>query len=327
MFLKTLKSNQPLHFLLIPIIAIALWVKPLMNPQAYAFFAGENSMILYKPFNYILADNLLLDNILALFFTILLSFLILKLNVQHTFIRVRSFLPSILFILIVSGIAELHAMHPIYPAALFLVLTIDRMFNSYDKESIHSNAFDSGILLSIGSLFYLNLAFFFPLLWFGFIIIKQKVNWREYILSTIGFALPWLAALAWYMINGAQDDLRQTLQANFTYHQLFIKGNVAVQIYAGYLGLLTLFGSFYILSQYDDKRISSRKFFKVFFWIFLISVILVAAHPAVSKEIIVLTAIPLSYLISNHFIFMKREFWGEVLLFLLIAAVVYLQFV
>ncbi|HET6556219.1 MAG TPA: hypothetical protein VFG54_02830, partial [Prolixibacteraceae bacterium] len=73
--------------------------------------------------------------------------------------------------------------------------------------------------------------------------------------------------------------------------------------------------------------ISSRKFFKVFFWIFLISVILAGAHPAVSKEIIVVTAIPLSYLISNHFIFMKKEFWGEVLLFLLVAAVVYLQFV
>lgn len=326
MFLKTLKSNQPLHFLLIPFIAIALWVKPLMNPKAYDFFAGENSMVLYKPFNYLLADNLLLNNILALFFTVLLSFLILKLNVQHTFIRVRSFLPSILFILITSGIPDLHAMHPIYPAALFLVLTIDRMFNSYDKEVIHSNAFDAGVLLSIGSLFYMNLAFFFPLLWIGFIIIKQKVNWREYILSAIGFALPWLAAFAWYMINGLQEELRQTMQANFTYHQLFIKGNLPVQIYAGYLGLLTLFGSFYILSQYDDKRISSRKFFKVFFWIFLISVILVAAHPAVSKEIIVVSAIPLSYLISNHFIFMKKEFWGEVFLFLLVATVVYLQF-
>lgn len=327
MLLRALKSNQPLHFLLIPVIAIALWVKPLMNPQAYPFYAGEDSMILYRPFNYLLADNLLLNNILALFFTVLLSFLILKLNIQHTFIRVKSFLPSILFILITSGIAELHTMHPIYPAALFLVLTIDRMFNTYDRESIHSNAFDAGVLLSIGSLFYLNLVFFFPLLWFGFIIIKQKVNWREYILSTIGFALPWLAAFGWYMINGFENELRQTLQANFTFHQLFIKGNLSIYIYAGLLGLLTLFGSFFILSQYDDKRISSRKFFKVFFWMFVISVILVAAHPAVSKEMVVVTAIPLCYLISNQFIFMKKEFWGEMILFLLLTVVVYLQFV
>lgn len=326
MLLRALKSNQPFYFLLIPFIALALWLKPLMAPQAFPFYAGENMMILYKPFNYLLAGNLLLDNILALFFTVLLSLLILKLNVQYAFIRTKSFLPSILFVLITSGIADLHAMHPIYPAALFLVLTIDRIFNSYDKDVIHSNAFDSGVLLAIGSLFYLNLAFFFPLLWFGFIIVKPNVNWREYILTTIGFALPWGAAFAYYMINGIQNELTTTLQANFTLHQLFFKGNLPVQIYLGYLGLLTLLGSFFLLSQYDDKRISSRKFFKVFFWIFLISVILIAAHPGVSREIIVVAAIPLTYLISNHFIFMKKQLWGEILLFLLAAAVIYLQF-
>jgi len=327
MLLKALKSNQPLHFLLIPIIAIAFWIKPLMAPLAYPFYAGENMMILYKPFNYLLANNLLLDNILALFFTILLAFLILKLNVQYTFIRVRSFLPSSLFILITSGMSGLHAMHPVYPAALFLVLATDRIFNSYDKEVIHSNAFDAGILLSIGSLFYLNLVFFFPLLWFGFIIIKPKVNWREYILTTIGFALPWLGALAWYMINGMQDEITHTLQANFTFRQELLKGNLPVQVYIGYLGFLTLLGSFYLLSQYDDKRISSRKFFKVFFWIFLISAILIALHPAVSKEIIIIMAIPLAYLISNYFIFMKKQLVGEIWMYLLAAAVIYLQFV
>lgn len=326
MLLKILKSNQPFHILLVPIMAIALWIRSFVHPQAYPFYPGEDSMILYKTFSNLLGDSLLLNNIVALLFIILLAFLILKLNVQYTFIRVRSFLPPSLFVLITSGMPELHAMHPVYPATLFLVLTIDRIFNSVEKEVIHSNAFDSGVLLAIGSLFYLNLAFFFPLLWFGFIIIKQKVNWREYILSTIGFALPWLAAFGYYMINGIENELTTTIQANFTLPRLF-KENLPIQIYAGYLGLLTLFGSFFILSQYDDKRISSRKFFKVFFWIFLISVILIAAHPGVSREIIVVAAIPLTYLISNQFIFMKRQLWGEILLFLLAAAVIYLQFV
>ena len=37
--------------------------------------------------------------------------------------------------------------------SLFLLLTIDRIFDAYEKESIHSNAFDAGTYLSIGSLF------------------------------------------------------------------------------------------------------------------------------------------------------------------------------
>lgn len=327
MLLKALKSNQPYQFILIPFIAIALWIRSFIHPQAYPFNADEDSMLLYKPLSYLLGDNLFLNNIVALLFTILLAFLILKLNVQYTFIRFRTFLPPILFILITSGMPELHAMHPVYPAALFLVMTIDRIFNAYEKEVIHSNAFDAGIFLAIGSLFYLNLVFFFPLLWFGFIILKQKVNWREYVLATIGFALPLLAAFAYYLIAGKQEELIHTLQLNFTSHQMFLRENLPVQIYVGYLFLLTLLGSFFLLSQYDDKRISSRKFFKVFFWIFLISAILIAAHRAVSEEIVLLLAIPLTYLISNYFIFMKRQIWGEVFMYLLTAAVIYLQFV
>lgn len=327
MLLKALKSNQPYHIVLVPFIAIALWIRSFVNPQAFPMYPGEDSMLLYKPIVYLLADNLLLDNIVALLFTILLAFLILKLNVQYSFLRVKSFLPPSLFVLITSGIPDLHAMHPVYPAALFLILSLDRIFDSYDKENFHSNAFDAGIFLAIGSLFYLNLVFFFPLPWIGFLILKQKVKWREYILSVIGFALPWLAAFGYYLLAGNQDELIQIIQVNLTSKQMYLRENLPDQLYGGYLLLLTILGSIFLLSQYDDKRISSRKYFMVFFWVFFISLVLVAAHRAVSQEIILLAAFPLTYLLSNYFIFMKQQVWGEVFVYLLIGAVIFLQFV
>ena len=327
MLLKTLKSNQTFHFLLIPLVAGALWIKSFLNPMPFPFYTGEDMMLLYQPINALIGKSTVASNIFALVFIILLAFLILKLNVQYTFIRVRTVLPSILFILITSGLHELHAMHPVYPAALFLILTVDRIFNAYDKEVIHSNAFEAGIFLAIGSLFYLNLVFFFPFLWIGFLIIKPKVNWREYILSTLGFILPWLAALAYYAGTGQLEDLIGVLKENISSHQSFLVGNLPIQIYLGFLGFLTLLASFLILSQYDGKKISSRKYFKAFFWIFLMSCILIVTNPAVSQDIIVLLAIPLTYLISNYLIYMKRPIWGEIYLSILIAGVIYLQFI
>jgi len=327
MLLRTLKSNQTFHFLLIPVIAAALWFKSFMNPALFPFYSGEDSMLLYQPINALIGKNTVASNIFALLFIILLAFLILKLNVQYTFIRVRTVLPSILFILITSGLHELHAMHPVYPAALFLILTIDRIFNAYDKEVIHSNAFEAGIFLAIGSLFYLNLVFFFPFLWIGFIILKPKVNWREFILTTLGFILPLLAALAYYAATSQMEELVGILKENISLHQSLIKGNLPIQIYLGFLGILTLLASFLILSQYDGKKISSRKYFKAFFWIFLMSCILFVANPAVSQDIIILLAIPLTYLISNYLIYMKRQIWGEIFLYILTAGVIYLQFI
>ena len=327
MLLKTLKSNQTFHFLLIPLVAGALWIKSFLNPMLFPFYTGEDSMLLYQPINALIGKSTVVSNVFALVFIILLAFLILKLNVQYTFIRVRTVLPSILFVLITSGLHELHAMHPIYPAALFLILTVDRIFNAYDKEVIHSNAFEAGIFLAIGSLFYCNLVFFFPFLWIGFLIIKPKVNWREYILSTLGFILPWLAALAYYAGTGQSEELIGVLKENISPHQSFLAGNLPIQIYFGFLGFLTLLASFLILSQYDGKKISSRKYFKAFFWIFLMSCILIIANPAVSQDIIVLLAIPLTYLISNYLIYMKRPIWGEIYLTILIGGVIYLQFI
>lgn len=327
MLLKAFKSNQPYYILFIPILAIGLWLKSFIQPTFFPFYPGEDAMILYQPIKYILANNPVASHITALLFIILLSFLILKLNQQYAFIRGRTFLPSYLFVLITSGMHELQAMHPVYPAALFLILAIDRIFNTYDKELIHSNAFDSGIFLAIGSLFYMNLAFFFPLLWIGFIILKPNVNWREYVLTSIGFVLPWLAAVAFYLATGRQEELIQTLQSNITFHQTFLRNDLPIQIFGGFLILLTLLSSFFILKQFDGKKISSRRYFKTFFWTFLISVILIIANHAVSQEIIIIMAIPLTYLISNYLIFMKRQFYGELFLYLLAAGVIYLQFV
>lgn len=326
MLLKALKTNHAYHYFLIPLIAIAIWARSFMAPAMFSFFPGENMMILYQPVNYLLEDSPLASHIVALLFIILLSFLILKLNVQYAFIRSRTFLPPSLFLLITSGMADLRAMHPVYLAALFLILSIDRIFNTYDKESVHSNAFDSGVFLAIGSLFYFNLVFFFPLLWISFIILRPNVNWREYILTTLGFILPWFAALAYYLVTDGTEELIQTIKANFTLHQVFLRENLPIQIYIGFLVLLTILASLFLLTQYDGKKISSRRYFKTFFWIFLISVILVVANPSVSEEIIIILAIPLTYLISNYLIFMKRQTWGELFLYLLTAGVIILQF-
>lgn len=327
MLLKALKLNQPFYFLMIPVIAVALWVKSLISPSFFPFYQGEDMMILYQPFRYLLGESPLASSLFALLFVILLVFLIIKLNVQYAFIKGRSFLPSSIFIIITSGLRELHDMHPVYPAALFLILTIDRIFNSYDRDVIHSNAFESGIFLAIGSLFYLNLIFFFPILWIGLIIINSKVNWREFVLTTLGFILPWVVAMGYYIGTDTTDELFKTLEANFTFHQFFLKGNLPIQIYIGFLILLTMLASIFLLAQYDEKKISSRKYFKTFFWIFLISCILFIANPAVSQEIIILLAIPLTFLISNYLIHMKRQIWGEIFLYLLIGGVIYLQFI
>lgn len=326
MLLRILKSNQAFHFILIPLMASLLWLPSLLKPETYPFFQGEDMMPLYRPVAWLMAQSAFLNSIMPLAMLVLLAFLIIRLNIQYAFIRIRTFLPASLLIFITSGLISLHAMHPVYFAVFFLLFAIDRIFDSYEKDNIHSNAFDASILISIGSLFYLPLLFFFPLVWIGILVIHRQIKWRDFVLSILGLLPPWLFSFAGYFISNKFLDFLLVLEKNITSENGFLTGNIQLQIYLGLLVIITLLGSVFLLAQYDEKKISSRKFFQVFFFVFLISLILILVVPAVSQEIFIILSIPLSYLISNYLVFMKRKFWGEVLIYILVAGVIYLQF-
>ena len=327
MILRLLKTNQAYHFILIPIVVTALWIRSLIFPEFFQFYQGENSMVLYQPIHQLLGNSAFTNNVLAMIFVILLSFAVLNLNTTFAFIRIRTFLPSNIFVLIISGILFMHTLHPVYFGLLFLILATSRIFQSYEKPKIHSNAVDAGLLIGIGSLFYLNLIFYFPIIWIGFSIIRKRPEWRNYVLPIVGVAIPWLFSYSYYFIFSDTSLFYEAISQNFLAKNSILNENVTLLVYVGFLVVLTLLSSFFLMGQYDEKKISTRKYFQIFFFIFFISIILLLAVPAVSQEILVIMALPLTCLISNYLIFMKQKFWGNVMLYVLLALVIYMQFV
>jgi hypothetical protein len=284
-------------------------------------------MLLYQPVHLLLGQSAFVNNFIALVFVVLLAFIIIQLNTNYAFIRVRTFLPANIFVLIVSGLLAMHTLHPVYFGLLFLLLSVNRIFQSADKSKVFPNAFDSGFLLGIGSLFYFNLIFYFPITWIGFSIIRKRSEWRNYVLPIVGLFIPWLFAYSYYYFFSDPKLLLESINQNFlSRNKLFIE-NIPLVIYIGFLIFSTLLSSIFLLSQYDEKKINTRKYFQIFFLIFIISLILLAVVPSVSQEILIILAFPLTCLVANYLIFMKRQFWGNVFMYAFIALVIYLQFV
>lgn len=283
-------------------------------------------MFLYQPIGWLLGHSALASNLVAMALVIILSFLILRLNTAYAFIRVRTFLPSNIFVLTVSGLLTLHTLHPVYFALLFLMLSVDRIFQSYEMKKFHGSAFEAGFFIGLGSLFYLNLIFYFPMIWIGFILIKKSPEWRNFVLPVLGLLVPWLFAWSFYFLTKQMAVFNHTIAVNFSFDNHFLRGNIELQVFLGFLTILTLLGSVFLMNQYDEKKISTRKYFQIFFIIFLISFALLLAVPAVSQEILVIMALPLTVLISNYLIFQKRAFWSNLLMYLFVALIVYLQF-
>ncbi len=332
MILRILRTNHAYHFLLVPLMAVLLWMPSLIKPEPYPFYAGEDMMPFYRPVAWLMAQSAFLNSIVPLVLLVVLSFLVIRLNIQYAFIRIRTFLPANLLVVITSGFVVMHAMHPVYFAVFFILFAIDRIFDSYEKEQFHSNSFDAGLLISLGSLFYMNLIFFFPMVWAGLIVIHRQIKWRDVVLPLFGLLLPWMFTFAGYFFFNKFFDLLDILKKNlltdidFISFDKFFDNNIPLLAYLAFMGIITFLSSIFLLVQYDEKKISSRKFFQVFFFVFLIPLVLILAVPAVSLEIFIVLSVPLSFLISNYLVFMKRKVWGEIFLYMLLAGVIYLQF-
>jgi len=111
---------------------LILWFRAYIEPESFHFFQGEDQMLLFRPFAALIKSSALVGNLVTIGMALILAFLILRLNTVYSFIRVRTFLPSNLFVLILSGLITIHSLHPVYFGTLFLLLAINRIFGAYE---------------------------------------------------------------------------------------------------------------------------------------------------------------------------------------------------
>ncbi|QIA06620.1 DUF6427 family protein [Draconibacterium halophilum] len=326
MILKKLKSNSSVSLFLVPLVTIAFWIKSLQHPFAYDYFTGEPQNILYY-FIYRLVDGKpLVQVVIGIVMTILLAYLMQLVNDRYMFIRIKSKLPALLFVIIVGGFVPMHTLHPVYFGAFFMLIAIYRLFAIFETKKAYSSTFDVGFLLGVGALFYLNLVVLLPAFIVGIALLGRETGWREFITLLVGFLLPFVFATAHAILADHLIGSLSILNENIFTSVNHFRSNIPLQVYLVTLILFTITGSIGMFGQYDSKKISSRKYFIVFFWIFIFSLVGFTFIPVTSQEMLVITAIPVTYLIANLFVFMKSRFWSELLFILLVLIVVSMQF-
>jgi len=326
MLLNAFKSNRAVNYILFPFIGLLLWGRSLIHPPSYPFYISEPENFLYSPVEKLLGLFPYLEFITGFVILIVLSFMMLYLNNRYSIVREQTMLPMSLFIILVSGFTGMHTIHPVYPAAIFLLLAIFRLFSAFDLIKPYASAFDAGFFLGVASLFYFSSIILFPTFIIGIGILSRESQWRKFVIIFIGFLLPFLFAFSYAFLSGEWLEYLKILELNSITPSNHFKTNHSLQVYTAYLVLLLFIGSLKILQQYDTKKVSTRRYFIIFFLIFLCSVVGIIFIPAVSIEMLIISAIPLTFLITNFLIFQQNKFWRELLFALLFILVIAIQF-
>lgn len=326
MILRKLKSNNQFNLFLVPIIGILFWVINLIHPVSYDFFEGENENLLFSPIFELLNFSPLLLVILSLVLVLISAFLMQFLNTQFAFIRIRTKLIPILYVIIIAGFTELHTLHPVQFAVLFLLFALYNLFGIFEKPKSYRNIFNAGFFLAIGSLFYLNLVFSIPAFIFGIGLLSKEINWRNFVILAIGFFVPILFAFSYAVFTEQTPDLLDVFRKNMFSPINHFKTNIALFVLLFYLIVLTVAGSIKIVQQYDSKKVSTRKYFLVFLLLFICSLLSYLFIPGAAQEMLIIATIPVAYLVSNYFVFMKRGILAEILFTVLLLVIVFMQF-
>jgi hypothetical protein len=155
--------------------------------------------------------------------------------------------------------------------------------------------------------------------------LRREPRFRDHFALFIGFIVPVLFALSYLFFTDRLTDAFTILKNNLLTPVSYFANNYLLIGYVGIVALLTLIGSVKMIQLYDSSKVSTRKYFHVLFIIFLFSLIGFILIPAVSQEILILSFIPLSLMISNLFVSISSRFWSEFLFSLLLVSSVFMQ--
>lgn len=326
MFLKTLKGTGPGVIFLLIIFLILLWARVWFNaPLEYQPQAASWSTPLYK---LLLSLTTVVPSaiyILPSLFIITMMFLMVNFNTIAFFINERTFLPAFFYLTLVSLFPEFQRLTPIMPAAVFLMIALMRIADSYRVTGISYNFFDAAFLISTGSMFYPGLIWFGILVFIGIAVFRSG-SFIEIVSAVIGLIAPYfVAAGIFYMTDANFNELGKQFAGNLFNEVSVYPYSKPLIVILIFIGITLLASLAFLLGRVNTKKIRSRKIFFLLIWMLLLNAALFFILPAVSVEMIWLAAIPVSYILAHYFIYVKGKIFPEIVFVLFIVSVIFLQ--
>lgn len=324
MLLRLYKTNQPYLILLIPLTGLMLWLNGFINCSGEYLNEISVRMPLYDFVSPYVNYNCYLSKILALVMAIAQAFYLSKLNKDFIFIKQRTFLHALVFLMILSSSYFTQYAIPALFANFFVLFSIDWMFSSYKRNKPNVELFNAGLFISIAGLFYFSAFFLIIPILFVYIIL-HTFKLKELLVIITGFITPIFLTIG---ILYLMDDISIYEQSILEYvknSQYDFKMEISLYVFYAYLLFLLVISFFNIIRVYVRKKISSRVFMSSLFVMFFSILFLYIILPFIGQDIIVIAAVPIAYIITDSYVNSKNSFIQELSFALLLLTLIYAQ--
>ena len=320
MLLRLIRSSNLFGTLLIPVAGIVFWMQGFKSPANFGVVAKECAMPLYYIVHGLFKELVFFQVLAGFILVILNSLLIVRISNEFMSSKKGPALPGIIYLITISSIKTLQTLHPVHIATLLVLIVITYIFDTYQKRVEIALTFNAGFFIATSSLFYLPVVILFPLIWISIFVLQKSDNWRLLVIPILGFSIPWFFMWAVLFMNDTSDNLLSIIKNIFWSSNNAYLLEPVFLVKSALIILLAFFGSISFFSEYQSIKISVRKYFTIFYWMLGLVVLAGLSFTTIGNEIVALSTIPVSFVISYFFLSGRKYFWKELFFLIYIGA-------
>ena len=253
----------PLAVLLV-IACMALW---LCDYGFNGFNLSTNQSGNQADFISTFIGNPLVTSIIGMVITLLNAFLIAQINNKFTIIRIRTFLPLLIFLMLMAAWYPTHLQIGSHIALTLFILAVFNFFSMLRDSKASEQAFLGSFLISVSSLLINQFIFLIPVCWIGFILF-QSLSMRTFLGSVMGTLAPWILYYSTLYFLNPTIDLYNNFTTSLILDFNFSSFTLIQYIYSGTLAIILIIGIVGVSTMSRSDAIHTRN--KLNFLLFLL---------------------------------------------------------
>lgn len=297
-----------------------LWMSAFLG-ERYTHIPVQNTYLV-SFMQSLFSPNTLLSYLMSFSFNLLNAYLLAQLNNRFTLIRTRTFLPILIFLLLMGTWNDTHIVNGSHFSLTLIILSLFFFFSMYRNAKASEQAFMGSLLLSTASLIVNPLIFMLPVCWIGFIMF-QSFSIRTFLASIFGSIAPWLIYLACQFIFQSDIDTKMLFSMNLVVGINLTTFSVARMIYFALLAIIMIIGLVGLYSNAHSDAINTRVNLNFLILLLVATLAITFIFSNQFASFLPIIALVYSILVSHAFTLKQNNFYGYVFVIFFAVNIIY----
>ncbi len=229
------------------------------------------------------------------------AFLVHRANYALMLIREKTLLPFLFYALLTSSNPDLFPLKSASVGVFCLILALYQLFTSYHAPEAADKAYNASLMISVGSLLWIHILWFFPLFWLG------MYNFRALNIRTFAASLFGILTVYWFVLGWC------VWERDFTAFAVPFASLLKIRLLAvpemgiidgaqiAWVAGLTVIASVNIVTHEYEDSLRTRQFLSFLITMAVWSFGLFFIYGQSSEEFLEMACVPASILIAHFF--------------------------